>query len=114
MRRNLTQDVNASMDGLRFSQEAKEDMVQRLMERQKEQTMYRNNRKKLTLVALAAALILVTMTGAAVFTRWSNSAQKKYQPTQQQKAQAESIGLSSLLETHAAGDSLTCATDHRR
>ena len=111
MRRNLTQDFNASMDGLRFSQEAKEDMVQRLMERQKEQTMYRNNRKKAILIALAAALILVTMTGAAVFTRWSNSAQKKYQPTQQQKAQAESIGLSSLLETHAAGDSLTCATD---
>lgn len=111
MRRNLTQDFNASMDGLRFSQEAKEDMVQRLMECQKEQTMYRNNRKKVILIALAAALILVTMTGAAVFTRWSNSAQNKYQPTQQQKAQAESIGLSSLLETHAAGDSLTCVTD---
>lgn len=98
MKRNMKQEFNASMDSLRFSQEAKENLVQHLMETQKEQTMYRNNRKKVTLVALAAVLILATMTGAAVFTRWSTTAQHQYKPSQEIKEQAEKSGLSVMLE----------------
>lgn len=100
MKRNLKQDFNASMDSLRFSPETKEDLVQLLMEQQKEQTMYKRNRsrRRLILVALAATLILVTMTGAAAFTRWGRQAQNQFKPSQEIKEQAEKSGLSVMLE----------------
>lgn len=98
MRRSIKQDFNTSMEQLRFSPEAKEEMVQKLMQTQKEQTMYRNNRRKITLIALAATLILATLTGAAVFTRWSTTAQTRYNPSQDIKEQAEKSGLSVMLE----------------
>ena len=98
MRRSIKQDFNTSMEQLRFSPEAKEEMVQKLMQTQKEQTMYRNNRRKMTLIPLAATLILATMTGAAVFTRWSRSAQHRYNPSQDIKEQAGKSGLSVMLE----------------
>ena len=98
MRRSIKQDFNTSMEQLRFSPEAKEEMVQKLMHTQKEQTMYRNNRRKITLIALAATLILATLTGAAVFTRWSTTAQTRYNPSQDIKEQAEKSGLSVMLE----------------
>ena len=98
MRRSIKQDFNTSMEQLRFSPEAKEEMVQKLMQTQKEQTMYRNNRRKMTLIPLAATLILATLTGAAVFTRWSTTAQTRYNPSQDIKEQAEKSGLSVMLE----------------
>ena len=98
MRRSINQDFNTSMEQLRFSPEAKEEMVQKLMQTQKEQTMYRNNRRKMTLIPLAATLILATLTGAAVFTRWSTTAQTRYNPSQDIKEQAEKSGLSVMLE----------------
>ena len=98
MRRSLKQDFNTSMEDLHFSPEAKEEMVQRLMHTQKEQTMCRSNKRKITLIALAGILILATMTGAAVFTRWSRSAQHRYNPSQDIKEQAEKSGLSVMLE----------------
>ena len=98
MRRSIKQDFNTSMEQLRFSPEAKEEMVQKLMHTQKEQTMYRNNRRKMTLIPLAATLILATLTGAAVFTRWSTTAQTRYNPSQDIKEQAEKSGLSVMLE----------------
>lgn len=98
MRRSMKQEFNTAMEQLRFSPEAKEDMVQKLMQARKEQTMYQNPRRKLALVALAAALLLLTLTGAAVFTRWSRSAQNRYQPSQDMKEQAEKSGLSVILE----------------
>ena len=98
MRRSIKQDFNTSMEQLRFSPEAKEEMVQKLMQTQKEQTMYRNNRRKMTLIPLAATLILATLTGAAVFTRWSTTAQTRYNPSQDIKEQVEKSGLSVMLE----------------
>lgn len=100
MRRNLKQEYNAAMDQLRFSQEAKEDMVAMLMSQSKEQNMKQKHtsKKRLLLVALAAALALATMTGAAVFTRWSTTAQNQYKPSQEVKEQAQKSGLSVMLE----------------
>ncbi len=50
------------------------------------------------LLVLAAALIVGTMTAAAVFTRWSTTAQTRYNPTQEIKEQAQKSGLSVMLE----------------
>ena len=99
MKRNLKQEYNTAMDALRFSQESKEDMVELLMAMPKEQTMKKHTTKRIWLVALAAALALATFTGAAVFTRWSRTAQVRFNPTQEVKEQAEKSGLSVMLET---------------
>lgn len=56
-----------------------------------------SGRKKLLFV-LAATLIMGTMTAAAVFTRWSTTAQTRYNPSQDVKEQAEKSGLSVMLE----------------
>lgn len=56
-----------------------------------------SDRTKLLFV-LAATLIIATMTAAAVFTRWSTTAQTRYNPSQDVKEQAEKSGLSVMLE----------------
>ncbi len=56
-----------------------------------------SGRRKLLFV-LAATLIIATMTAAAVFTRWSTTAQTRYNPSQDVKEQAEKSGLSVMLE----------------
>lgn len=56
-----------------------------------------SDRTKLLFV-LAATLIMATMTAAAVFTRWSTTAQTRYNPSQDVKEQAEKSGLSVMLE----------------
>lgn len=63
---------------------------------QKKQTGF-SGRKKLLFV-LAATLIMGTMTAAAVYTRWSTTAQTRYNPSQEVKEQAEKSGLSVMLE----------------
>lgn len=63
---------------------------------QKKQTGF-SGRKKLLFV-LAATLIMGTMTAAAVYTRWSTTAQTRYNPTQNIKEQTEKSGLSVMLE----------------
>ena len=54
--------------------------------------------KKKLLFLLAATLIMGTMTAAAVYTRWSTTAQKRYHPSQDVKEQAQKSGLSVMLE----------------
>lgn len=54
--------------------------------------------KKKLLFLLAATLIMGTMTAAAVYTRWSTTAQTRYNPSQDVKEQAEKSGLSVILE----------------
>ena len=54
--------------------------------------------KKKLLFLLAATLIMGTMTAAAVYTRWSTTAQARYNPSQDVKEQAEKSGLSVMLE----------------
>ena len=56
------------------------------------------SKKKLVILSLAATMLLATLTGAAVFTRWSRSAQASFNPSQDIKEQAENSGLSVMLE----------------
>lgn len=103
MRRNMRQELKQSMDAISFSPQAKAAMVRRLSAHGKEQTMYQKKRssRKLLMIALAAALAAATLTGAAVFTRWSREAESRYSPSQQVKEQAEKSGLSVMLEDKA-------------
>lgn len=55
-------------------------------------------RSKLLLIAAIAAAMLLLM-GAAAFTRWSNSLQTYYAPSQSAKEQAEQSGLSTRYES---------------
>ena len=61
--------------------------------------------KKKLLFLLAATLIMGTMTAAAVYTRWSITAQTRYNPSQDVKEQAEKSGLSVMLEETLSGSS---------
>ena len=54
--------------------------------------------KRKLLFLLAATLIMGTMTAAAVYTRWSTTAQTRYNPSQEVKEQAQKSGLSVMLE----------------
>lgn len=103
MRRNMRQELKQSMDAISFSPQAKAAMVRRLSAHGKEQTMYKkkHSSRKFLVIALAAALIVATLTGAAVFTRWSREAESRYSPSQQVKEQAEKSGLSVVLEDKA-------------
>ena len=103
MRRNMRQELKQSMDAISFSPQAKAAMVRRLSAQGKEQTMYKkkHSSRKFLVIALAAALAAATLTGAAVFTRWSRMAESQYSPSQQVKEQAEKSGLSVVLEDKA-------------
>lgn len=100
MKHNIRSEMREAMDALTFSQEQKRDMIHRLTVQAGQQRIPRKktSRKKLPLIALAAALVLATLTGAAVYTRWSDSAQGSYNPSQELKEQAEKSGLSVMLE----------------
>ncbi len=102
MRYHLKQEFQKSMDSLRFSESTKEDMTNMLIqEMQKQNAPRRRNGRKLLMLSLAAATLLVTLTGAAVFTHWSRTAQYQYNPSQEIKEQAEKTGLSVMLEKPA-------------
>lgn len=58
----------------------------------------RISKKKLVILSLAATMLLATLTGAAVFTRWSKSAQASFHPSQDVKEQSAQSGLSVMLE----------------
>ena len=99
MRRNIRQEYNASMDELRFSRESKDRMTAMLMaQANKKEAKPAPTPRRVLFVALAAALVLATLTGAAVFTRWSTAAQHRYHPSENIKVQAEKSGLSVMLE----------------
>lgn len=96
MNYNVKSELRRSMDAIHFSGDDKERMVALLMSA--EAPRQRRSGKKLLLLALAATLAVGALTGAAVFTRWSRSAQTAYNPPQQVKEQAEKSGLSVMLE----------------
>lgn len=101
MRHNIPKELNQAMDQLSFSPEAKQRMVKNLVLAQispVEQKRKSPTVKRMLAVALVAAAALVTLTGAAVFTRWSHNAQVRYQPSQQIKEQAADSGLSVMLD----------------
>lgn len=112
MKRNLKSEMKQSMDALRFSEEEKEAMVYDLLDAAEKTG--RPSGKKFVVIALAACLVLTMLTGAAVYTRWSTTAQTSYNPSQDIKEQAEKSGLSVMLgETKGESDSgqVLSATD---
>lgn len=98
MKHNLKAEMRESMDALHFSQEDKNAMIRNLTVQMKEERPRKHGGRKLMLVALAAVMLLATLSGAAVFTRWSTTAQIRYNPSQDIKEQAEKSGLSVMLE----------------
>ena len=98
MKHNLKAEMRESMDALHFSQEDKNAMIHNLTAQMKETQPRKRGSRKLMIVALAATMLLATLTGAAVFTRWSTTAQIRYNPSEDVKEQAEKSGLSVMLE----------------
>ena len=98
MKHNLKAEMRESMDALHFSQEDKNAMIRNLTAQMKETQPRKRSSRKLMIVALAATMLLATLTGAAVFTRWSTTAQIRYNPSEDVKEQAEKSGLSVMLE----------------
>ena len=98
MKHNLKAEMRESMDSLHFSQEDKNAMIHNLTAQMKETQPRKRSSRKLMIVALAATMLLATLTGAAVFTRWSTTAQIRYNPSEDVKEQAEKSGLSVMLE----------------
>lgn len=98
MKHNLKAEMRESMDALHFSQEDKNAMIYNLTAQMKETQPRKRSSRKLMIVALAATMLLATLTGAAVFTRWSTTAQIRYNPSEDVKEQAEKSGLSVMLE----------------
>ncbi len=98
MKHNLRSEMKKSMDALYFSPEDKNAMVHNLLAQSRQAKKTKSSGRKLTIIALAAVIAVATLTGAAVFTRWSTTAQNRYKPSQQVKEQAEKSGLSVMLE----------------
>lgn len=113
MTHDLKKELIQSMDAIYFSREAKDAMTDSLLVQMASRNAgsKKHGGKKLLLIALAAALLLATLTGAAVFTRWSKSMSTFYNAAQEQREQAESLGLSAILETGASGNEVLSATD---
>lgn len=98
MKHNLKAEMRESMDALHFSQEDKNAMIYSLTAHMKETQPRKRSSRKLMIVAMAAVMLMATLTGAAVFTRWSKTAQNRYNPSEDIKEQAEKSGLSVMLE----------------
>lgn len=106
MKRTIRSEIVTSMDSIRFSQAQKDAMVQKLMTAQKPKTGNLSGRR-LVFLAAAAVMLVAMLTGAAVFTRWSDSAQNRYNPSQDVKEQAQKSGLSVMLETENPNEVLS-------
>ena len=98
MKHNLKAEMRESMDALHFSQEDKNAMIHNLTTQMKETQPRKRSSRKLMIVAMAAVMLMATLTGAAVLTRWSKTAQNRYNPSEDIKEQAEKSGLSVMLE----------------
>ena len=79
MNRNYIAEYVHSMDSITFPPEQKEAMLRALQSELEDYNMKKQKftGRKFVLLAAAAAMLLVTLTGAAVFTRWSRTAQQK-------------------------------------
>lgn len=97
MRHNIRAELTESMDSLHFSKSQKDKMVQQLAIAQT-QTKHTYSFRRAGVVAAAAVMLVTMLTGAAVFTRWSKTAQNTYHPSEEIKTQAENSGLSVMLE----------------
>lgn len=104
MKRNIRTEIVTSMDNLHFSQSRKDAMVHNLMTAQN-RSANPISRRRLVFLAAAAVMLVAMLTGAAVFTRWSDTANAHYGASQDDREYAESIGLS------AEPQELVSATD---
>ena len=107
MKHNLKAEMRDSMDALHFSQEDKNAMIYNLTAQMKEAQPRKHSSRKLMIVAMAAIMLMATLTGAAVFTRWSKTAQNRYNPSEDVKEQAEKSGLSVMLEETTGAENPT-------
>ena len=106
MKRSIRNEIVTSMDAIHFSQEQKNAMVQKLMVAQA-QPARTFSRRRILFIAAAAVMLVAMLTGAAVFTRWSNTAQNRYNPSEDVKNQAEQSGLSVMLENTTPNEVLS-------
>lgn len=111
MKHNFKVEMRESMDALRFSQADKNAMIDNLTAQMQNIQPRNHSRRKLMIVAMAAVMLMATLTGAAVFTRWSKTAQNRYNPSEDIKEQAEKSGLSVMLEKSKNPDEVLSATD---
>ena len=85
--------VGLSYISSKYIQEAEFDAI---TEGGAAETPGRNLPKMLLIAALVATMLFLT--GAAVYTRWSNTAQLRYHPSEEIKQQAADSGLSMVVE----------------
>jgi len=91
----------------KYIQEAEFDA---LSEGEKPAAPRRRGPKLLLIAAIVAAMVFLM--GAAVYTRWSGSMQKRFKPSEAARQQAEKSGLSVMYDKAEAGDgSVLTATD---
>lgn len=77
----------------------------------KAKTLSRKPNRKAILIAAIITIMLLLM-GAAIYTRWSSSMQKKYDPSEEMKQQAEKTELSVMYDSAEADDgSVLSVTD---
>lgn len=98
MKRNVKQEFQESMEGLRFSQQDKAAMIQSLLCKTETDPRSFSGRKFLVL-SFAVVLILITMTAAAVYARWPVSIAQDFAFRAQDKKAAEQSGLAVLPQT---------------
>lgn len=98
----------------KFIEESENDTVSGkelyVVSKQEANTSIKRMPKK-SLIILVAIIILATLTGAALFTRWSRSAENRYHPSQEVKEQAEKSGLSVMMDDIASDNNVLSATD---
>lgn len=97
MKHNIKAELTESMDALQFSNADKNHMMYRLLN-QPSVEKHPVRMRRAAVLAAAAVMLVGLLTGAAAFTRWSDTAQQRYNPTQEVKEQAAQSGLSVMLE----------------
>lgn len=113
MKRNMKTEFVSSMDRICFTPQQKAEIAKGLMAQLEETNMKKQtfSSRRLVLIAAAAVLLILTLTGAAAFTRWSKNAQTRYNPSEDVKHQAETSGLSVMLQNVEEENAVLQATD---
>lgn len=94
MKHSIRKEMKTAMDPIAFSQESKDALVQKLLE-VNPQPAHRFHSRRLVCLAAAAVMLVAMLTGAAVFTRWSDNLNAQYNADEDQRQYAQSIDLSS-------------------
>lgn len=92
MKHSIRTDIVSTMDTIHFTESEKEAMVQKLMN-YGHQPVRKFHSRRLICLAAAAVMLVAMLTGAALFTRWSDSMSAHYNADEEQRQYAETIGL---------------------